>query len=664
MIPWRIAIFVLLGLVLVGGFAWFERTRPGSRTIALVAALAALAVAGRLAFAAIPNVQATTDVVLIAGFAVGAAPGFAVGALGALISNLWLGQGPWTPWEMAGWGLVALAGAGLAALTGRRLGRVGIAVACGLAGLAYGALLDYSVMATSGGAQSLDRYLAIAARGVPFNLAHAAGNFVLALAAGPALVRIIRRYRERSEFTWRAEWAAPAVAAVLVAGSLGTGAAHAGSTGASPAWWLAGTRNHDGGFGTAPGSGSNVEMTGWSMLGLEAAGRNPRDVGPHKRTPPDYLRKRAGRLSSTGDLERTILALHGAGINARDFEGRDLVTKLRKRRRHDGSWSGQVNLTAFGILALRAVGKPPSAVRNSRRWLQRAKNHNDGWGFQQGAGSDADSTGAALQALAAASAGKRVLRKGAHYLNRIQRHDGGWPVGGAGSSNSQSTAWAIQGLIAAGRNPANARAGGRSGFDYLAARRTRNGHYRYSKSSDQTPVWVTAQVLMAVERKALPLAAVPREQPAQTGGGNSGGTSPPPPTSTTSGSGGTAAPFTGAVPSISSAAASGRSSASSGGAPSKGKKGAKAKSAPAGTPPAPAKAKATPDKGQRGATPPATKTRPSAETSSSTDGDSGDGGTPIWVYVAAGAAALALLGAGGVWWYRRGGWVPPVPRLR
>ena len=287
-------------------------------------------------------------------------------------------------------------------------------------------------------------------------------------------------------------------------------------------------RNHDGGYGISPSAPSTPEMTGWAMLGLEAAGRNPLDVGRRHRTPVAYLRKRVENLDSTGDLERTILALHGAGVDARDFEGRDLVTKLRKRRRHNGSWSGQVNLTAFGILAMRTVGKPPSAVKKSRRWLQRAHNHNGGWGFQAGVASDADSTGAALQALAAASAGKRVLRKGAHYLSHTQHHGGGWPVGGGGPSNAQSTAWAVQGIIAAGRDPAAIRAGGRSGLDYLVARRAGNGHYRYSASSDQTPVWVTGQALMAAEREALPVAAVPRAQ--AQGGGTNG-----------SGSGGTAA---------------------------------------------------------------------------------------------------------------------------
>ena len=143
--------------------------------------------------APVPNVVATTDIALITGYALGGAPGFAVGALAAPISNIWLGQGPWTAWQMAGWGLAGLAGAWLALAGGRRreLGRLGLACACAAAGFAYGALLDLSVMVTYGGEQSLDRYLALSARGLPFNVAHAAGNFAIALAAGPALVRML-----------------------------------------------------------------------------------------------------------------------------------------------------------------------------------------------------------------------------------------------------------------------------------------------------------------------------------------------------------------------------------------------------------------------------------------------------------------------------------------
>src|SRR3954447_14975204 len=194
---------LVLGLTLLGGFAWYERSRPPSQIVALVAALAAISVAGRVAFLPIPNVVPSTDITLIAGYTLGGAPGFAVGALTGLVSNFWLGQGPWTPWQMAGWGLTGVLGAGLATLTGRRLGRVGLAVVCALSGFAYGALLDYSVMFSFGGEQSLDRYLALSARGLPFNIAHAAGNAALALVAGPAMVRMLTRYRRRFEFAWK-----------------------------------------------------------------------------------------------------------------------------------------------------------------------------------------------------------------------------------------------------------------------------------------------------------------------------------------------------------------------------------------------------------------------------------------------------------------------------
>jgi energy-coupling factor transport system substrate-specific component len=518
--------------VLAGGLAWYERSRPPARIVALVAALAALAVAGRLVFAPIPNVVATTDIVLITGYAVGPAPGFAVGALAAAVSNLWLGQGPWTPWQMAGWGLVGLGGAALALLTRRRLGRLGLAAACGVAGLAYGALLDLSVMVTYGGEQSLDRYLALSGRGIPFNVAHAVGNVALALAAGPALVRMISRYRSRFEFTWRQAPATlvggrapgkvrgvvlPLLLVAVVATLVAPVQARAGAA-AEARHWLERAQNTDGGFGPSEGASSSAAITGWVALGLESGGRNPLEVRRGGPSAIGYLRSQAASLRSTGDLERTILALEGAGVNPRRFGGRDLVAELRRRRSRSGSFEGQVNLTAFGILALRAAGAGASAVAPSVAWLREAQNDDGGWGFRPDAASDPDSSGAAIQALVAAGGRGGATARGASYLRRAQRADGGFGLAESGPTNSQSTAWAVQGLIAAGSNPAAVRTNGRSPFDYLARRQAGDGHYRYSSSSDQTPVWVTGQVLMAVNRKAFPLAAVPRP----SGGGGSG----------------------------------------------------------------------------------------------------------------------------------------------
>jgi energy-coupling factor transport system substrate-specific component len=505
---WQLASFAGLAVVLVAGFAWYERTRPGARVVALVAALAALAVAGRLVLAPVPNVVGTTDVALLTGYALGGAPGFAVGALAAPISNIWLGQGPWTVWQMAGWGLAGLAGAGLALAFGRRLGRLGLASACAAMALVYGALLDLSVMVTYGGEQSLDRYLALSARGVPFNVAHALGNFAIAFAAGPALVAMIERYRSRLDFRWHPAGALPlALAALLLAGpgAPPDEARAAGTTSARA--WLERAREGSGGYAATPGSAASVQMTGWAMLGLEAAGRNPLDVGPRGRTPVDYLEDEVRRINSPNELELAILGLEGAGLDATRFEGRNLVADLRRKQSGDGSWQGQVNLTAYAVLALRAAGTS-SGVSRAGAWLRAARNEDGGWGFGPSQSSDPDSTGAAMQGLAAAGSGG--LGPAIAYLRRTQRREGGWGLNETGVTNSQSTAWAVQGLVAARVDPGQVERRGRSGLDYLASRQRGDGSYAYSSSSAQTPVWVTSQALLAASREALPVEPVPR----------------------------------------------------------------------------------------------------------------------------------------------------------
>jgi hypothetical protein len=215
-------------------------------------------------------------------------------------------------------------------------------------------------------------------------------------------------------------------------------------------------------------------------------------------------------VRSIGDLERTILALEGADVDSRHFAGRDLPGELRRHRSSGGSLAGEVNLTAFSILALRASGASRSAVTRSAKWLRAAQNGDGGWGFQASAASDADSTGAALQGLAAAGGNRQAMRRGVAWLRRAQEADGGFALGGGGPSNSQSTAWAIQGLVAAGANPARVREHGRSPLVYLSKRQRGDGHYAYSAASDQTPVWVTGQALVAAKRRAFPLRPVPR----------------------------------------------------------------------------------------------------------------------------------------------------------
>ena len=493
---WQLASFLIVGAVLIAGFAWYERSRPPAQVVALVALLAALAIAGRVAFAAIPNVKPTTDITIFAGYALGPAPGFAVGALTALVSNFWFGQGPWTPWQMAGWGLCGVFGA-LLALGGRHVGRFTLAAACGFAGIAYGALLNFSLMATYGGDLSLERFLVLESRAVPFDAAHAIGNVVFALIAGPAMVRMLTRFRQR--FEWRIPTVATALLALAAVTTIAPSTARAADIGSATAW-LTTAQNDDGGFGTSIGDSSDTMTTGWAMLGLEAAGRNPLDVSRDGKTPVAYLRANVDSLSSSGDLARTIVALQGAGVNPRSFGGRDLVGVLNKRRASNGSFEGWPGTTAFSVIALRGAGVV-SGIEKSLSWLSSVQNDDGGWGDIPDRQSNADVTALVMQAMPSSKPAERGLA----YLRKAQRPSGGFALGGSGEVNTQSTAWAVQGMIAVGASPQSITEGGKSALDYLDARQAGDGHFAYSPSKDQTPVWVTAQALVPAADAAFPI---------------------------------------------------------------------------------------------------------------------------------------------------------------
>ena len=516
---WQLASFALLAIALGAGFTWYERARPSAKVLALVATLAALAALGRIAFAPLPSVKPTTDIVLLSGYVLGGAPGFAVGSVAALASNVFFGQGPFTPWQMAAWGGVGVFGALLARVFGRDLGRWSLAAACALAGLAYGAFLDLHLWVMYAGEHSLNEYLVVAGRGLPFNLGHAAGNVVFCLAFGPLLARALQRYRDRLDVTWTplpipgAGTAAVAVAALLVAlGALAAppAARAADRHSARAVTYLANAQNADGGFGPAAGRASSQLHTSWAVLGLRAAGRNPHRVRRNGRSPVDYIVRGIGGVRGIGDIERTILALRAAGRSVRSVGGRDLVRELAGLRRSDGSFAGLANQTAFAILALRAAGRPRSdrTVRAATAWLINQHNRDGGYNFAgKGARSGIDDTAAALQALVSAGKrGSKTVSRAANFLAAQQNADGGMALTPGQGSNAQSTAWAIQGLVAAGRSPARVhRRGARSPLEYLRSLQSSSGAVRYSRSSTQTPVWVTAQALTGFAARPFPL---------------------------------------------------------------------------------------------------------------------------------------------------------------
>ena len=200
--PERGGLAVLLAgiAVLLAGAAWLEGGPPSVKSLTLVATVAGVAAAARVLFAPVPGVQPVTVVVVVAGIALGARRGFAVGALAALASNFFLGQGVWTPWQMLAWGGCGLAGAAAAPLL---RGRLALALATFVLGFGFSSFMDvwewYAFFPHTRAA-----FVVQMSRGIPFDLAHAIGNVVIALAVGPELRRVLERYerRTRVEIAW------------------------------------------------------------------------------------------------------------------------------------------------------------------------------------------------------------------------------------------------------------------------------------------------------------------------------------------------------------------------------------------------------------------------------------------------------------------------------
>ena len=194
---WQAASLAIVVASLAGCFWWYERSRPSSKEVALVATMAALSALGRDAFAALPDVKPTTAMVLICGYAFGGVPGFAVGAVGALASNIFLGQGSWTPWQMLAWGAVGVAGSVLGRVLRRRsLPRLTLALLCALAAEMFNLLIDlYSW--SQGGAHTLSAYGAWIVSGLSFDATHVVASFLFGLTFGPALLRMLVRARAR-----------------------------------------------------------------------------------------------------------------------------------------------------------------------------------------------------------------------------------------------------------------------------------------------------------------------------------------------------------------------------------------------------------------------------------------------------------------------------------
>ncbi|MDR1245725.1 MAG: ATP-binding cassette domain-containing protein [Clostridiales Family XIII bacterium] len=188
-----ISMLILLETMLPFALA-FESRKPQARELVIIAVLCAISVAGRAAFFMLPQFKPVLALVIIAGVAFGGESGFLVGAITGLVSNIFLGQGPWTPWQMFSFGLIGFLAGVLfrKGLIGRS--RASLCVFGALAALAvYGPIMDSSMVLMYQIRPTRLMFLAAFLQGIPFNLVHATATVVfLLIISRPMLEKLDR----------------------------------------------------------------------------------------------------------------------------------------------------------------------------------------------------------------------------------------------------------------------------------------------------------------------------------------------------------------------------------------------------------------------------------------------------------------------------------------
>ena len=172
--------------------AGFEKKSTGTRRLVIAAVMTAMCFAGRF----IPFLKPVAALTIITALYLGGEAGFLVGALSAVLSNFYFGQGPWTAFQMLAWGLIGF----LAGIFSKKLlkSRVLLLIYGALTGIAYSFIMDIWTVLWYNQGFDIKLYLAALVSAVPYTVSYAVSNvlflFLLAKPFGEKLGRIKIKY--------------------------------------------------------------------------------------------------------------------------------------------------------------------------------------------------------------------------------------------------------------------------------------------------------------------------------------------------------------------------------------------------------------------------------------------------------------------------------------
>lgn len=186
--------------MMICAYLYFEKSNMGTKDIALISTLSAFAAVGRVPFSIIPNVQPTTFIVAIAGLVFGPIHGFLIGATAAFVSNIFLGQGPHTPWQMFAWGVIGVT----CGFIGRwkKPSTEVFAIILLISGFIFGWIMNIWHIVGFVRPININTILLAYLNSFTFDLMHGVGNFLFVMVFYESFYKILYRFKKRLSITY------------------------------------------------------------------------------------------------------------------------------------------------------------------------------------------------------------------------------------------------------------------------------------------------------------------------------------------------------------------------------------------------------------------------------------------------------------------------------
>ena len=179
---------ILIIVISIFLFMWsFEKRKPKTREVVVLAVMTSIATLGRVMFFMLPQFKPCVAIIIITGIMLGKQAGFLCGALTAFVSDFFFGQGPWTPWQMFAFGIIGF----ISAIVFQKrkylaYNKVALCV--------YGFIMTFFMYTDR---PKISSFMSTYAMGIPFNIVHGIATVVFLLLLAKPLFNKLSRMKEK-----------------------------------------------------------------------------------------------------------------------------------------------------------------------------------------------------------------------------------------------------------------------------------------------------------------------------------------------------------------------------------------------------------------------------------------------------------------------------------